>query len=261
MNRIQRKFAEKQQGILNIYYTAGFPTSDSTVAIAQALDDAGVDIIELGMPYSDPLADGTTIQNSSSIALKGGMNIDLLFEQVRAIRRNNEVPIVLMGYLNQLMKFGELRFLDACVEAGVDGLIIPDLPLEIFEQKFKAEFQSRNLSMSFLITPQTSDDRIKKSDELSSGFIYVVADNSITGATTGNLSDKQKAYFEHIKSLKLSNPTLIGFGITNHSQFETASSYANGAIVGSEFIRQLEKSADSASIKEFVESLRGESVA
>lgn len=257
MNRIEKTFAEKQQDILNIFFTAGYPLLESTVEISTALDKSGVDLIELGMPYSDPLADGTTIQESSSVALENGMNIDLLFEQVEQIRQQSEIPIVLMGYLNQLMKFGELKFLDKCVECGVDGLIIPDLPIDIYEQTFKNEFEQRGLSISFLVTPQTSQDRIELADSLSTGFIYVVADNSITGSSSGSLSNKQKEYFEYIQSLKLKNPTLIGFGITNHQQFKTASSYATGAIVGSEFIRKLKTGSDEGSIKGFVDSIRG----
>ncbi len=254
MNRIKKLFAEKQEDVLNIYFTAGFPELHDTGTIIKTLDSAGVDLIELGMPYSDPLADGETIQRSSSIALKNGLQLDLLFDQVTETRKETEVPIMLMGYYNQIIQYGQDTFLDKCVSAGIDGLIIPDIPMDYYEEKVAKAIEDRGLSMTFLVTPETSDARIKQADALSSGFLYVVAQSSITGGTS-DISDQQEAYFERLNKLDLQAPRLIGFGIHNKETFAKAAKKANGAIIGSAFIRMLEKDGIQG-INNFVKSIK-----
>jgi len=241
MNKIDKLFNQANENLLNIFYTAGYPKLDSTVEIAQALAESGVKIIEIGMPYSDPLADGKTIQHSSETALKNGMNLDILFEQISTISKTTELTIILMGYLNQMMAIGEEKFLEQCQHSGVDGLIVPDLPMELYENEYQSLFQKHNISISFLVSPRTSAARIVEADRLSSGFIYIVADNSITGKEQGEFNQSQLAYFERIASMKLNTPVMIGFGIKSKNQFTQAGNYANGAIIGSEFIRQLPK--------------------
>ena len=257
MNRLDQLFAQKQKNVLNIYFTAGYPALEDTGKIIQALEKAGADLIELGMPYSDPLADGPTIQQSGQQALKNGMALPLLFEQIQEARKNTDTPLVLMGYFNQVMQYGEQRFLDKCVEVGVDGLILPDLPLYEYEQHYREMVEAAGLGISFLITPQTPEKRIRKVDELSRGFIYMVANSSITGAK-GGITEKQLAYFERVNNLQLKNPRLIGFGISSHDTFATACRYASGAIIGSAFIRALSGTAnvEKATI-DFVRSIRG----
>jgi tryptophan synthase alpha chain len=239
MNRIKKLFKEKNKNILNVYFTAGHPKLQNTAEIAATLDKNGVDLIELGMPYSDPLADGLTIQQSSMKALKNGMTLDLLFDQVQKIRSQQDTPIILMGYLNQVIQYGQKKFLDRCEEIGIDGLILPDLPMDIYVQEFQKDLEDRDIVISFLITPQTSDDRIKKADELSTGFVYVVSQSSITGKT-GDISDAQQKYFDRINAMNLSSPSLIGFGIHDKKTYNVACTNSNGAIIGSAFIRALE---------------------
>lgn len=239
MNRLDQLFAEKARDMLNIYFTAGYPNLEDTAPLIHALAQAGADLIEIGMPYSDPLADGTTIQQSSTRALQNGMTLQKLFAQIKEARKKTEIPLILMGYFNQVMQFGEERFLAACAEAGVDGLILPDLPLGVFERSFKGLLEKYNLTISFLITPQTEEDRIRKIASLTTGFIYVVSSYAITGGTSG-ISAEQIAYFKRIENMNLPRPRLIGFGITDRETFETACQYAQGAIIGSAFIRALE---------------------
>lgn len=246
MASIQHLFANKKSRVLNIYFTAGYPHLDSTVDIIRSLDRAGVDLIEVGMPYSDPLADGPTIQKSSQIALQNGMTLHLLFEQLAEARRYSSTPLILMGYFNQVMQYGESAFLERCKAVGVDGLILPDLPLIEYERRYKTLFEQYDLSISFLITPQTDEHRIRKIDELTRGFIYMVSDAAITGAKQG-ISDKQIAYFEKIEAMQLQHPRLIGFGISNRESFYTACQYANGAIIGSAYIQALSNGAESVS--------------
>lgn len=238
MNRIDQLFAQKKKNILNIYFTAGFPQLHDTEKIILALDKTGVDIIEIGMPYSDPMADGPTIQESGSRALKNGMTLDVLFDQLATTRQKTQVPLLFMGYLNQMMQYGVDRFLNACQEVGVDGLIIPDLPIDIYEEELKEKMEASGLHVIFLITPQTSEARIRKIDALAKGFIYMVSNASITGAKSG-ISDTQITYFQRVKDMRLKNPTLIGFGISDHQTFGTACAYAHGAIVGSAFIKSI----------------------
>ncbi len=240
-NRLEALFQRKQDNILNIYFTAGFPNLQDNATIIKTLESAGADLIEVGMPYSDPLADGPTIQQSGMKALQNGMTLPILFEQLAAIRPTVEVPLVLMGYFNQVMQYGEKAFIEKCVEVGIDGLILPDLPIFEFETYYKDMLKEADICISFLITPQTSEERIRKVDELSRGFIYMVSNASITGAKS-TISQKQIDYFNRVNAMQLQNPRLIGFGISNHETFATACQYSNGAIIGSAFIRMLEKS-------------------
>ena len=257
MNRIQQLFQNKRDHILNIYFTAGYPALNDTGKIILALEHAGVDLIEIGMPYSDPLADGPTIQESGMAALKNGMTLPLLFDQIESVRNETNIPLVLMGYFNQVMQYGERQFFEKCKSVGVDGLILPDLPLFEYEQFYQNHIQELGLNASFLITPQTSEDRIQKVDELSSGFVYMVSNASITGAKN-TISDKQVAYFERINAMNLEVPRLIGFGISSHETYSKACEYANGAIIGSAYIKALKESEDiEATTLAFVKSIRG----
>ncbi|WP_291725087.1 tryptophan synthase subunit alpha [Bernardetia sp.] len=256
-NRIDSLFQNKSNGVLTIYFTAGFPKLDDTRQILTELAEAGTDLIEIGMPFSDPIADGETIQYSNKIALDNGMSIKKMFEQLEGIRNESgkikDTPIVLMGYINPVLQFGIENFCKKCQEIGIDGLILPDLPVFEYETTYKSIFKQYGLHTIFLITPQTSDERIKKIDDLSSGFVYMVSSNSTTGKTNSSeLSEKQSEYFNKIKNLKLKNPTQIGFGISDKKTFQQATSYANGAIIGSAFIRHLESGK---SVKEFVTSI------
>ncbi|NBC08285.1 MAG: tryptophan synthase subunit alpha [Bacteroidetes bacterium] len=256
MNRLERLFSHKREDILNIYFTAGYPGLEDTVPLIRALDEAGADLIEVGMPYSDPLADGPTIQESGQAAIRNGMSIPKLFEQLKEVRQYTDIPLVLMGYFNPVMQYGEQRFFEHCAEAGIDGLILPDLPIYEYEHFYKAQIEGAGLQISFLITPQTSEERIRKIDQLSTGFVYMVSDASITGAKRG-ISTKQIEYFERIKGMGLRNPRLIGFGISSHEAFSTACRYANGAIIGSAFIRALKDGKDvQQTVHDFVNSIR-----
>ena len=261
MNRLDQLFATKKKDILNIFFTAGHPNLENTKDIILSLEKAGVDLIEVGIPYSDPLADGPTIQASSMKALKNGMTVELLFDQVKAARAHTEVPIILMGNFNQVMQFGEERFFRKCKEVGVDGLILPDLPVYVFEDTYKKYFDELDLRMTFLITPQTSEERLRQIDTLTKGFIYMVSRSSITGAKS-DITNQQLAYFNRVNDMQLKNPRLIGFGISNHATYATACQYSSGAIIGSAFIKALEKATDlDVAIQEFVEMIRTEVVA
>ena len=243
MNRLTRLFAEKPNDLLNVYFTAGYPKLEDTATIITALAEAGADLVEIGMPYSDPMADGETIQRSSMQALKNGMTLDLLFGQIAEARRQTEIPCVMMGYYNQVMQYGPQRFVRAARAAGVDGLILPDLPLPEYEREFKSLAEAHNLQVTFLITPNTSEDRIRKIGEVSTGFVYVVSSSSITGKS-GQITEEQKAYFRRLAAVELPQPRLIGFGISDAESFRTACAYANGAIIGSAFIRALAGAED-----------------
>lgn len=255
MKTIRQTIVEKGNNILNVYFTAGHPTLASTEIIIKSLSDNGVDLIELGMPYSDPLADGPTIQRSSEIALKNGQTISNIFQNVKNIRKTHQIPIILMGYFNQMLQYGAERFISDAHQSGIQGLIIPDMPMEIYERDYQDLFTKYQLEISFLVTPMTSHERILQADRLSSAFLYIVSQSSITGNQSG-ISDQQLAYFNTIRSMKLQSPTLIGFGIHDQATREIANQYSNGAIVGSAFIRTLENSKDySATIQSFISRL------
>jgi tryptophan synthase alpha chain len=256
MNRIQQLFAQKKD-ILSVYFTAGYPNLNDTVTVLESLEKAGVDLVEIGMPFSDPLADGPTIQASSLVALENGMSIKVLFEQLKDIRKKVSIPLVLMGYINPVHKFGIENFVAKCAEVGIDGVILPDLPFNEYLEEHKPTFDKAGLSNIFLVTPQTPDERIKLIDASTSGFIYLVSSAAVTGAKKG-LSQTQIDYFKRIKSLNLKNPSLIGFGIGDHDSYVQTCRYASGAIVGSAFVKMLVDSKDiAADVTKFVKEIRG----
>lgn len=259
MNRIRHLFHTKKN-ILSIYFTAGYPRLNDTIPIIQSLAKNGVDMIEIGMPFSDPLADGPTIQQSSEVALKNGMTIKFLFKQLENIREKlpaaqSGLPLILMGYLNPVLQFGFEKFCKASYRCSIDGLIIPDLPVVEYRKEYKKMFDKYELKKNFLITPQTSVDRIRAIDRISDGFIYVLS----ASGTTGNYADlhSRHAYYERLKAMKLKNPLLIGFGISDNGSYKTACSHANGAIIGSAFIRSLEKGKEiEKNAEQFVRNIR-----
>lgn len=240
MNSIKNIFEKKNRNILSIYFTSGFPELDDTAHVIKQLSKSGVDFIEVGLPYSDPLADGPTIQDSSQVALKNGVNLDIIFEQLLAVKESNPTPLIVMGYLNQMLKYGEERFCEKLLACGVDTIILPDLPMVEYENHYKALFDRYGINNVFLITPQTSEARIRKIDEYTKSFIYMVASSSITGAK-GDISQSQINYFERIKAMNLQSNLIIGFGISDQNTFSKACEYANGAIIGSAFIKVLKK--------------------
>ncbi len=239
MNKLHQLFEEKKN-LLSIFFTAGYPNLNDTQIIISELSKSNVDFIEVGLPYSDPLADGPTIQDSSQVALQNGMNLDIVFKQLKAIKETNSTPLVLMGYLNQLLKYGEDKFCQACVDCGIETVILPDLPMIEYESHYQQLFKKYGLTNVFLITPHTSDERIRKIDSLTEAFIYVVASASITGAK-GEISEQQIGYFERVKAMDLKSKLIIGFGISDKETFNTACEFANGAIIGSAFIKYLTK--------------------
>ena len=255
-NRINKLFKEKQD-ILSVYFTAGFPQLDDTGTILAALQQGGADLVEIGIPYSDPVADGPTIQESNQQALNNGMTIVRLFEQLYNIRSSINIPLILMGYINPVMQFGIENFCKKCQEIGIDGLILPDLPMYEYLSDYKVIFEKYGLRNIFLITPQTSEQRIKEIDQHSNGFIYMVSSASITGAK-GEITKDQTEYFERVKALNLKNPTVIGFGISNHATFSTVCKYADGAIIGSAFINLLKESTEpiQKSIQNFINTIK-----
>jgi len=238
MNRINKIFKEKKNNILSIYYTAGYPGLGDTVAIAAALEKAGADMLEIGFPYSDPVADGPVIQASSKLSLDQGMDLNLLFEQLKELRKTVTIPVLLMGYVNPVLQYGVERFCKACAEVGVDGCIVPDLPMVEYEEFYKDVFLKYGLSNIFLVTPQTSTERIHKIDSLSNGFIYLLSSSATTGQNL-QVSDTTEAYFSRIAALKLNNPTMIGFGISSKETFDKACKYANGGIIGTAFVKAI----------------------
>lgn len=253
MNRIHQKLQEDKK-ILSIYFTAGYPSLDDTVKIIQDLEKNGVDMIEIGLPFSDPLADGPTIQASSTQALKNGMTTSLLFQQLKDIRESVSIPLILMGYFNPVLQYGVEEFCKKCQETGIDGLILPDLPLDVYQEDYETIFKQYGLVNVFLITPQTSDARIRQIDAASDGFIYMVSSASVTGSQDG-FGNNQETYFERIADMKLKNPQVVGFGISNSETFQQATKQAKGAIIGSTFIKFLaQNSVDK--IGDFVKGIR-----
>lgn len=256
MNRLEELFQRKKEKVLNVYCTAGYPELDSTIKVMKALQDNGVDLIELGMPYSDPLADGPVIQASGSKALENGMSIEVLFQQLKDFRKEIYVPVILMGYMNPVLQFGFEKFCQYCADAPIDGLILPDLPEYEYETEYGAIVQRYGLDFIFLITPETSEERIKKLDSLSRGFLYAVSSSSITG------SDKDfspvEIYLERLQKMQLKNPFLVGFGIKDKHTFDMACNHANGAIIGSAYIKALENTDDiEKTTKEFLNGIKG----
>lgn len=257
-NRIDQLFEEKSEKILSIYFTAGFPKSDDTLPIMKAIEAAGGDIIEIGVPYSDPVADGPTIQDSNTVALANGMSLKKLFGQLKDMRKEVRIPVILMGYLNPIIQYGMEDFCKKCQEVGVDGVIVPDLPMQQYLEEYKALFDQYNLRNTFLISPQTSEKRIREIDEFSDGFIYMVSSHSITGAKSG-ITEEQVKYFKAVEGMGLKSPRLIGFGISDHDSFAKASSFSNGAIIGSAFIKVLQNSEDlTEGIQSFIKGVKQE---
>jgi tryptophan synthase alpha chain len=255
MNRIDQLFQKKKNNILSVYFTAGFPTLNNTVEIISELEKSGADLVEIGMPFSDPLADGPVIQQSSQKALGNGMSIRLLFEQLAEIRKEITIPLILMGYLNPVLQYGMENFLKKAKETGIDGLILPDLPLKEYLQLYREMFETAGIHNIMLISPQTSEDRVKLIDQHSGGFVYMVSSASTTGSSK-NIFDIHNNYFQKISALNLEKPRLIGFGISNRENFRLACENANGAIIGSAFIRAISEEGElTANIKSFMSKI------
>ncbi|NLN33819.1 MAG: tryptophan synthase subunit alpha [Flavobacteriaceae bacterium] len=253
MNRIQQKLAENKK-ILSIYFTAGFSELNDTQSIIEALEKSGVDMIEIGLPFSDPLADGPTIQASSTKALENGMTTEILFEQLKDIRKTVSIPLIIMGYFNPILQYGVEEFCAKSAEIGIDGLIIPDLPVDVYHENYQSIFKKYNLTNVFLITPQTSEERIRYIDSLSDGFIYMVSSASVTGARN-SFGSEELDYFKRIHEMNLKNPQIVGFGISNKETFESATVYAKGAIIGSAFVKFIAKNPIEK-ISEFIQRIR-----
>lgn len=250
MNRIDKLFQEKNKGILSVYFTAGYPNLMDTLSVIKSLQKHGVELIEIGVPFSDPMADGPVIQSSGSKALINGMSVKILFDQLRDVRSSVNIPLVLMGYLNPIIQFGFESYCKAAAECGIDGLIIPDLPFAEYVDSYKSVAEKYGLHIIMLITPETSDERIRMIDENTSGFIYMVSSASVTGSKQ-SFSDSNLEYFNRVNRMNLKNPRLIGFGISNKVTFDDACEQSSGAIIGSKFVSLLgsEKSIDEAAKK------------
>ncbi len=250
-NRIDKLFKEKKENILSIFFTAGFPKLNDTILILEALENSDADLIEIGIPFSDPLADGPVIQQSSMVALENGMNLNLLFQQLKSLRNVTQKPVLLMGYLNSVLQFGVENFYKKCSEVGVDGVILPDLPLDEFENHHKVIANKLKIKIVFLISPETKPERVKLLDEASGGFLYLLSSNSTTGGSKGISKKIVKA------NIDLKNPVLIGFGIKGQKEFIDACENANGAIIGSAFINVIAKSKNfKKDIVQFIESVK-----
>jgi tryptophan synthase alpha chain len=253
MNRIQKKLQENKK-IVSVYFSAGYPTLNDTVPIIEDLEKNGVDMIEIGLPFSDPLADGPTIQASSTQALANGMTTEILFSQLNDIRQKTTIPLLIMGYFNPILQYGVANFCKKCSEIGIDALIIPDLPVEVYIEEYQAIFEKYELINVFLITPQTSEERIRLIDRVSQGFIYMVSSASVTGSQSG-FGNTQETYFKRIAEMNLKNPQIVGFGINNAKTFNQATLYAKGAIIGSAFISHLTDNG-AGKIETFTKSIR-----
>lgn len=255
-NRLNKLFEAKKSAVLNIYCTAGYPKIDSTIEVMEALQKNGADIIEVGIPYSDPIADGPVIQQSNMQALENGMNIPLLFEQLKDVRTDIQIPIILMGYMNPVLQYGIEKFCEDAAMVGVDGVILPDLPMYEFETMYQSFFKKHDLKFIFLVTPETSEERIRQIDILSSGFIYAVSSSSTTGNTKA--VEGQDDYFRKLQAMNLINPVLVGFGIKDKKTFDAACRYSSGAIIGSAYIKALSNAADiQQTTKEFINTVKG----
>lgn len=252
MNRISTQLQENKK-ILSIYFSAGYPSLHDTVSIIEALEKNGADMIEIGLPFSDPLADGPVIQESSTKALANGMTTTLLFSQLENIRKTVKIPLLIMGYFNPILQYGVEAFCKKCAEIGIDGLIIPDLPVDIYTEEYQKIFEKYGLVNILLITPQTSDKRIHFIDSVSNGFIYMVSSAGVTG-NQNDFGNSHTAYFERIAAMKLKNPLIVGFGISNKTTFEQATQHTNGAIIGSAFIKNLTQNGIN-SIEDFVKNI------
>lgn len=256
MNRLNKLFQQKDKNILSVFCTAGFPELQSIVPILEELQNNGVDLVEIGMPFSDPTADGPVIQYSNTIAINNGMMLKVLFEQLKGIRAKVHIPLVLMGYFNPVLQYGIDHFLQDAHACGIDGIIIPDLPMYEYETLYKEKFEQHDLKNIFLVTPQTAENRIRKIDTLTDAFIYVVSSNAITGGNS-NIQQEQENYFQRIQNMQLKNPTLIGFGIRDKQTFNTACQYANGAIIGTAFINVIDKSKNiKLDIQQFIQDVK-----
>ena len=254
-NRINTRMADPKK-VLSIYFTAGYPEKEDTTKVLQQLQDSGVDLVEIGLPFSDPLADGPTIQDSSTTALKNGMSTQLLFDQLKDIRKSIHIPLIVMGYFNPMLQYGVDAFLKECAQIGIDGIIMPDLPLAEYKQHYAAMYEKYGIKNIFLITPQTSDARIREIDKASDSFIYLVSTASVTGSKSG-FGPEQEAYFERIANMKLKNPLVVGFGIHDAHTFTQATKHTSGAIIGSAFIKTITEKG-LAGIAPFIQSLRPE---
>jgi tryptophan synthase alpha chain len=255
MNRLQKLFDTQNKGLLSIYFTAGYPELNATLDIAAALEKTGADFLEIGFPYSDPVADGPVIQHSSEVALANGMTLNVLFEQLKELRNRVSIPVMLMGYFNPIVQYGVERFCKAAAELGVDGIIVPDLPMYEYEALYSPYFIDNGLSNIFMVTPQTSEERIRKIDKLSNSFIYLLSSSTITGVSL-NVSTHIEDYYKRIKAMELESPTIIGFGITNSDNFSKACAYASGAIVGTAFVKLLAQDDYLAQIPAFMRSIK-----
>lgn len=254
-NRINTLFETKKENVLSVYFTSGYPELNDTETVITELVKNGTNLIEIGIPFSDPVADGPVIQQSSLEALNNGISLKLIFEQLKDIRQKVDIPLVMMGYLNPVLQYGIEAFCKKCNEIGIDGIILPDITPEIYEEEYKDIFEANNLHMIFLITPQSTPERIRYIDSISNGFIYMVSSSSTTGAKSSIQTD-QEAYFTRVKELGLKNPKMIGFGISNKETFATACKYANGAIIGSAFIKALQQDGGlKERISNFVKSI------
>ncbi|MDR3261991.1 MAG: tryptophan synthase subunit alpha [Tannerella sp.] len=256
MNRITQLFETQKEGILSVYFTAGYPAPEQTQAILEALQSQGVNMVEIGIPFSDPMADGPVIQHAATQALRNGMSLRLLFEQLKDIRQTVRIPLILMGYLNPVMQYGFEAFCRSCKAVGVDGMIIPDLPFAEYRAEYKATADKYGLKVIMLITPETSEERIRLIDEHTNGFIYMVSSAATTGAQNA-FDEAKQAYFQRINGMRLKNPRLVGFGISNKATLDAAVSNSSGAIIGSKFVQLLgETDSPAAAVGELLKALQ-----
>lgn len=257
MNRLDTLFKNKSSEILSVFFTAGYPELNDTATIIETLDKSGADLIEVGMPFSDPVADGPVIQISNQKSLENGMSIATLFDQLKDIRQKSQIPLILMGYLNPALQYGIENFCAKCKEIGIDGLILPDMTPEVYQREYQGIFDKYGIYSIFLISPQSSDERIRFIDSLTKGFIYMVSSSSTTGAKS-SIAQSQEAYFERVRQLNLKNPRMIGFGISNNETFKKACQYAHGTIIGSAFVKCLAQEGKLVDkIPIFIKDIRG----